>query len=271
MHVDSYLKKGTTHHICEDYVLTGMSPYPHLIVCDGCSSSPNTDVGARILAHSAQCVLAECAYGSYHFDASEFLRMSINRACVVADSLQLDRLALDCTLMLVTALEPTEISVVIFGDGSLFYEEEENTHIVSLGFSHNAPLYPSYLLDIGRHKKYNQLSVDAHQTRRHYINGVLKHDNSHPIVKNASLGQYFVFDPTRTKYVGITTDGAESLCSKNGNPTKLSDAMSAFTNYKLTPGPFVKRTMKRAMKDYAAQNIENTDDIGIACLMIRDK
>ena len=43
---DSYFKIGKTHLICQDYALHSEG---HISLSDGCSSSPNTDIGSRLL------------------------------------------------------------------------------------------------------------------------------------------------------------------------------------------------------------------------------
>jgi hypothetical protein len=46
--LDYYCAIGRQHTACEDYAIAGTSPIPHLIVCDGCSTSQMTDIGARV-------------------------------------------------------------------------------------------------------------------------------------------------------------------------------------------------------------------------------
>ena len=56
---DSYYTNGGLNKGCQDYALhdSGFFPAPYIIVCDGCSSSRFTDVGARLLAHASKKVL----------------------------------------------------------------------------------------------------------------------------------------------------------------------------------------------------------------------
>ncbi|MFY0539924.1 protein phosphatase 2C domain-containing protein [Nannocystis pusilla] len=51
-HADAFFTTGLTHDICEDYSRAGFrgDGTPYVVVCDGCSSSAHTDVGARLLA-----------------------------------------------------------------------------------------------------------------------------------------------------------------------------------------------------------------------------
>ncbi len=57
--LDSFFSMAKQHAVCQDYAIGGMLPSPFLVLCDGCSSSNNSDVGARILAISARKIYHE--------------------------------------------------------------------------------------------------------------------------------------------------------------------------------------------------------------------
>ena len=61
INVDSFLKKGKQHFICEDYIINSddRDTMPYIILSDGCSSSENTDIGSRVLVRSALNILDE--------------------------------------------------------------------------------------------------------------------------------------------------------------------------------------------------------------------
>lgn len=54
---DAFFSIGKTHEVCQDYARAGdLDGRQFAIVSDGCSSSPDTDFGARALVMSAiQC------------------------------------------------------------------------------------------------------------------------------------------------------------------------------------------------------------------------
>ncbi len=54
INIDTFLKIGDQHKICEDYIIQGTDQVPLLILSDGCSSSDNTEMGARILCYLAK-------------------------------------------------------------------------------------------------------------------------------------------------------------------------------------------------------------------------
>ncbi len=54
MNTDCFYSIGHSHKVCEDYALSGTigDTLAYAVVCDGCSSSKQVDVGARLLAHN---------------------------------------------------------------------------------------------------------------------------------------------------------------------------------------------------------------------------
>ncbi|HYO91642.1 MAG TPA: hypothetical protein VEQ40_08400, partial [Pyrinomonadaceae bacterium] len=69
MNADSAFLIGATHAVCQDYAVAGngtpderaavsnLQANPYVILSDGCSSSPDTDIGARLLVKAAEQVL----------------------------------------------------------------------------------------------------------------------------------------------------------------------------------------------------------------------
>ncbi len=51
MNTDWFSSQGSQHRINQDYVLSGND---YVILSDGCSMAPNSDIGARLLTHSAK-------------------------------------------------------------------------------------------------------------------------------------------------------------------------------------------------------------------------
>ena len=55
--LDSHYTIGKLHLCCEDYGCHGRTPLPHVILADGCSAAPDSDVGARLLVLNARRLL----------------------------------------------------------------------------------------------------------------------------------------------------------------------------------------------------------------------
>jgi hypothetical protein len=57
--LDSHYTIGKLHLCCEDYGCHGRTPLPHVILADGCSAAPDSDVGARLLVLNARRLLPQ--------------------------------------------------------------------------------------------------------------------------------------------------------------------------------------------------------------------
>src|SRR6476659_1428102 len=58
MNADATINIGATHALCQDYVI---AKDRHVILSDGCSSSPDTDIGARLLVKALEQNLSKSA------------------------------------------------------------------------------------------------------------------------------------------------------------------------------------------------------------------
>ena len=86
---------GDGHKVNQDYCLSGSRKDIHYaIVSDGCSSSPDTDFGSRILAKAAENNIE-----SFHTDYFE--HAVISEATVQVKSLNLSKRSLDATLLII--------------------------------------------------------------------------------------------------------------------------------------------------------------------------
>ena len=53
MNADSAVNIGSTHSLCQDYVIArNPDRAPYVVLSDGCSSSNDTDIGARLLVRA---------------------------------------------------------------------------------------------------------------------------------------------------------------------------------------------------------------------------
>ncbi|MCX4246815.1 protein phosphatase 2C domain-containing protein [Paraliomyxa miuraensis] len=141
MHTDAWFCLGDTHVVCEDFALAGRTALgeAYAIVCDGCSSSPQTDVGARLLALAAQA----CLRLGRLPDAEEV----VERAARAGALLELPPRGLDSTL-LVALTDAERCRVRVFGDGVVAARRRDGgLHVHRFEHPDGAPPYPSYGLD----------------------------------------------------------------------------------------------------------------------------
>lgn len=152
---DSVFIKGSSHHICQDYAIHGDN---HAIGSDGCSSSPHTDVGSRILCNTLSEKLKECGANT------EVLRYAAYDAALCADKLGLPNECLDATLFGFHILEGQVISF-ISGDGYIYKRFRAggklSEELRAISFEPNMPFYPNYYTNLRRLKSHNETGVKA--------------------------------------------------------------------------------------------------------------
>jgi hypothetical protein len=267
--LDAYFTIARQHFICEDYALTAFEPIPHIIVCDGCSSSACTDVGARILAASASKTLRE------HFEEeshealpsyTEFGYSVANRARHVNDLLGLPANALDATLLLALPYH-RQIHVYAYGDGYILTRDlEGHVRTINMSFARNMPYYLSYWLDKSRREDYVSANDDG--------NGVLTIREIQTEGADMRQANYdeelnFSFDIQSFSAIALASDGVSSFMSVEGQQ-KIPDSaiIEQLLAYKTTKGDFVKRRVRRMLKTYEKQGIYLTDDLAVATLLI---
>lgn len=267
--LDSYFTIAKPHLVCEDYAGTSIEPVPHIIVSDGCSSSVNTDIGARLLAASATKALRE------HFGASapenlpsytDFGYAIINRARHVADVLGLNLDCLDATV-LVGVPYHGNVHVYAYGDGCLVQVDREGTlRAMQLSYQKNMPYYLSYWIDKPRRESYlasnqgGKAVLTIRQTTAQHEE-IIQCDYDAPLV--------FSFALATTRLVALASDGVSSFYQAETQiKIPVWDVCTELVGYKTTKGDFVKRRVRRMLKDYEQQGIAPTDDLSVATLLI---
>jgi len=102
LHTDWFITTGSTHDICQDYVLTGKyGDYAYGIVADGCSSSPRSEIGAKLLCLSAEALIREQQPRTlFSLSPVEFGNLVITRARLIRSAIGAP-CSLDATLGIV--------------------------------------------------------------------------------------------------------------------------------------------------------------------------
>jgi len=151
---DSYFFIGKTHEVCQDYAA---NTYSSAVVCDGCSGSPNTDFGSRILSRlildSGLTFNKDGDKDSVaHFD----LIYLINKANIIAENLSLKNDCLDSTILYLQDNEDT-VEVLMIGDGTLaVLKNDGNINTIDISFPSGAPRYLNYYNNEVRSKQYTE-------------------------------------------------------------------------------------------------------------------
>ena len=238
--------------ICQDYVLSGTKPVPYIIVSDGCSSSERTDVGARIIVHLAEKYLNLNAEQTEKIEYIPMGKWIIGRAKETAERLGLHPTSLDATLMIAWSTGEN-IRIHVYGDGIIgLIDKSGNLKKIEIGFTGNAPYYLSYLSDSFREKTYRESGFVK----------VIENNVTPP-----DTPSIFLFSIREYPIVVLASDGLGSFVDKSGAKADASDILCEFTAFKNVNGLFLKRRVKRAVRDLEKNGWMHYDDISVAAML----
>ena len=259
MNTDTFIEIGKQHKICEDYIISGVKPVPFIILSDGCSSSKNTEMGARILCYMAKQYIQYRKSELPHLDYRKMGNWVIHNAEMSARQLGLDITSLDATLIVSFILNDI-IKIYIYGDGCVVLHNNMETVIKTIDFSDNAPYYLSYLVDDYRAGLYRERR--PHRIiRSEYSNGEIycnEDPYDEPVDIQLNINNY--------DSMLITSDGLQSFIvedPKIQRPAKPYEIIDGFLSFKNTKGEFLKRRMKRHMSDLQKFGIGHYDDLSV--------
>lgn len=254
LYCDHFYTMGKTHSVCEDYALKGNKPIPFVVVCDGCSASEHSDLGAKVLSLTTKHILENTP--EWPLSYNEFGQRLITRSLWVINEMQLRNCALDSTVMLAFLHENT-IRVYIYGDGCLLFQDNnDNIGFIDISFTHNAPFYLTYWPDKERQEEYGNyapkplLITDS-------VNGT-----SGPMSYQTPLSFSFSLDKFHT--IAIASDGATQVINiDNGQKLPLFDVTQKLLAFDNCQGSFVNAHMEQLLDSYEQKGIFPADDLSL--------
>ncbi len=287
MNSDSAFCIGKTHDICQDYALHGTTindNYQYAIISDGCSGSPNTDIGSRIICLEAQKSLKL----SHHIDE----KVLINNCRALIKNIDIQEECLDATLLsLFVDKHNNKISIKIAGDGYVVfkYKNENNLYVISIEFTNENSIgsYPFYLnyynsqdrfekwkygIDNLRYIHLNKISFDKEKNQIHKekieINNSFNNDIIDINIKEICNKKF-----EDIEFISIASDGLGSFYETTINNTqKMNIPLSPFNIikelflFKNYNGSFIKRRLKRFLKNCNHKNWYNGDDVSVGAI-----
>lgn len=265
--LDSFFTIGKTHQVCEDYVIHGEAPVPHIILGDGCSSSPNTDFGARLLTHTAKNMIEETmTKGLQHFIPEGIVFYITNMIKKTIPTLGLSSQNLDSTLIILCKNYDSDIvRLLMIGDGIIIRKRKDwdFPYISKISYLGEMPYYLSYLLNEERNKAYDKKAKELNSKGR------IKRIDSFACLKDTPYQDLTVVDyhMEDLEYIIIASDGLDSFYSQEtGKKILLELTLGYLTQMKSFKGEFLKRRVKRMLKDYEKQGIYHYDDISLGIM-----
>jgi len=264
MNTDALFIKGKSHDICQDYAIAGSN---YILISDGCSSSKDTDIGARILLKTAE----------KHINSdikTDLLKDIAKNAYKYTKTINLNEESLDATFIGAIMLD-NKIYIYLAGDGGLAVCYENNEVLVNMiNYKSGYPFYLNYFNNESRLKSFMQNNNMIN------INAFLYKDNDYEQIK---LNDYFIhysnyyckiLNPDNIKYIAIFTDGIDSFyrlintgTSKNTEKVELKYLLKSLLGFKTTVGDFVKRRLNKFYKEND-NNIFNHDDFTMAVMYL---
>lgn len=258
MNSDAFFAIGSGHVVCQDYAATVSAE--HVVLSDGCSRSPHTDFGARLL----------CRFAANHWPPlAPFL------AEPLVDSLGLCRRCLDATI-LTAKVKSDSIEVLVAGDGVVVgrARQDKALSVWEYRFAQGAPRYPSYDLSPERRARYCQEFPRNNLLVESWINGqgALEEGES-PQPSEACDPERLVFPLATYDLVLVFSDGISSFVQKTENgpvPVPLLDVVQEMLDIKGFAGEFLQRRARRFLQTAAAQGRHHTDDFSVAGIYVGD-
>ena len=282
MNADSAFHIGASHAICQDYArarapaalpeCSSGPTGPYVILSDGCSSSPDTDIGARLLVKAAEQALLEIG-GTDPHEVARAHEEAARRALAWAEMAGLPPEAVDATL-LTAHVRGGELILGCSGDGAICLRSRTgmvDAYIFS--YPSGYPFYPSYAHQPGR------LRALEHVGR---LDKEVKHLSSARVEEclqlidtsgSDSLTEVLSVRASDYLYAALFTDGVHSFY--RAGRTEGGDGFEEFPageplrellSFKSSGGSFVARRMKRFLKDCEDRGWRHDDDLAVGAL-----
>lgn len=288
MHSDSFFCIGSSHNVCQDYALAGVSSrgQTYAVVSDGCSGSPHTDFGSRLLTKAVHHALDTSTTKVFQ-DEGVVLSLDFMMVALLADqmasSCHMDHDCLDATLLCAVEAERggrPGVQVVAAGDGVIVARHRNQTFFDThnIEFPSGYPAYANYQTDYPRMIRYMQATAgglgnisiskgDDKSTQT--LEYPFYHEEG-----NCFRPYSVFFDQEKYDLVLLLSDGAlsfqaeeVSLTSKKMTAVKLEAVLQGLTDFKNMKGEFVVRRAKRFLGKTCAENRwTHFDDLSIAAI-----
>lgn len=267
MNTGSAFYIGKTHKVCEDYTCHGLAPEPYILVSDGCSSSPKTDFGSRILVQ----VSSDLFEKNKDFDIEEVLL----EAEELRRLFNISQESLDATL-LGAYVKGDEYHLLMCGDGVLVKTKHDGTmEVVLIEYPSGAPFYLSYNLNQTRktgyikhftlEKKISTWQIQPDGAIENLLEREYRDDNHYQ--ETGSCKDY--------KSISLMSDGVVSFyellntgTSKSENPILVHEVLKKLLDFKGFQGEFVERRVQKFRKECEKMNWYHADDISLATIFL---
>jgi len=270
---------GETHLVCQDYARTMEAKGDEwAFVADGCSSSPDTDIGARLMVLLAMqsSQLPEKDISTPMSSVGLFMAQGI------AKQLCLHPHSLDATLLAIkTEREPRSVPVeggfqagkfgftfYVAGDGVYGVKKKDGTIMAAeVKYENNVPYYLNYNMDDKRHASFESGKGKVLYFQRSPKG---KWKDKEACFWRDKESFFWPAEPGDIAF--ICTDGVSSVFKRVTNGTSktieqvpLTQVLDRVLDFK-GQGQFVCRRLRRFQKEMRKNDWFNNDDIAVAAV-----
>ena len=278
---DSYFTIGSTHKVCQDYVLHSNNDKPYVILSDGCSTAVDSDFGSRILCKSLQPLIYKDTY-----DIHSLLDSVIRNAHTFSRTMALSDDSL-CATLVFSKIQDDAFKVYSVGDAVIAAQNKNGQiHIIEYEFASGAPYYLRYELGNKKEEYFNQFGNEIYRSTyqigeyKAVINKIPGLISQVDKVK-VEFNQIFfeeTFPLADWEWVAVMSDGAKSFqqivstaTTKQNQPVSVLNTLGELLAYKGFFGEFVQRRSQKAFKQFKEKNIHNYDDFSIGVIASKEE
>lgn len=273
--LDNMFTIGWGHKVCQDYSCIQLISLcnklaPVILVSDGCSSSRDTDIGARLIARSAlvNAGLVLQATGNDRAVWGRYGQAIAVTLHTVAATLALPEEATDATLMYGIG-NGKSFRIGFYGDGfAIIRNRAGETRVIEVRYESNAPRYLSYWLDKRRAARYAKEFPGQVVIRTFANTGagfVFLNETRQDVCEPIAM----TYPENELSLVMLATDGLGSFTKAGVEPVPLLDILPEVIGFKGMAGEFLQRRITRMKSTLEKAGIRHFDDIGLAACHLR--
>jgi len=282
MNIDAATVATKSHQYNQDYALPFYKDGINgVVVCDGCSGTPHSDVAARLLAFSFVDLIDNIFYNEHKVNVfyerkKDYEGHLINRILQDIDTdvfnIRISSVYENKTLnythifdatTIVAAENGDNVLIKMYGDGALKIKQKNGTELFYKIEPCNG--YPPYLFYLKNEERLAEfLKQENSEIEKTTIIRNTKLDINSVMVcadkmKWPSLNLKFKTEDL--EYIMLCTDGVSSFPN-----TKWVEVVDELTNFKSLKGEFMQRRLKAMMKKYNKEGLYNADDLTVGII-----
>jgi hypothetical protein len=265
---------GRDHKICQDYAISqNVKDTSYVIIADGCSSSQDTDIGARFLAKAGESFIYQIQVGPEPLSSLErFHQQTAHFASLGTKVLKLDQSCLDATMLTIKANENGFVATC-YGDGVVaLVRKDGKLELISVDFVEGYPLYISYTLDALRMKRFENQKTNFKEVTRLKIPDIdhrvgVEHSKQ-TIEFHFGTSDEYLFAAVLSDGVHTFSEMAEDDPERVVRHVSMPEIVSLILAFKSTSGDFVHRRMQAFYKICAARRWQHHDDLSVGVVYL---